>query len=416
VKKLKTNTPNQTPELANIEFYIEDLNKRFEQWGQENTVAETKKTYEFMKTIIKDSELEQKIKDLEESADSSPTDKLRILDLLSKIRLLRDKIAGRLAVINEHLITLVDPSQLVSKVIALYVITKDLADVLKEDLYPDTTEKDLPYEIPALKQKTSVLQQFTELNQADYSYPDTMPASSSRYIRNRICIGAELNFGRIFTKLKKKCYERYHIEIEKLEKECDKVSEYLQNLDKLPDDLASKQKKDEQTASGGKAGDNIQATLKTAKPKVDSIRNQVFICYSHKDERWFNDLRTHLTPYVRNESVTAWSDKQIAPGSKWFKEIEAALAAANVAVLLSTPAFLASDFIHKHELGPLLQKAENGKVNILWIPVRACAYKETPLKDYQAAGNPDKPLANMKANRDKTWVRICEEIKKLANI
>ncbi|MCJ7777228.1 MAG: toll/interleukin-1 receptor domain-containing protein [Sedimentisphaerales bacterium] len=142
----------------------------------------------------------------------------------------------------------------------------------------------------------------------------------------------------------------------------------------------------------------------------DAIRNQVFICYSHKDERWLNDLQIHLKPHVRN-GLTAWSDKQIAPGSKCLPEIETALASAKVAVLLVTPYFLDSDFIHEKELGPLLKKAEKGKVRIIWIPVRACAYKETPLKDYQAAGNPDNPLANMKAERDKVWVKICEEIK-----
>jgi len=145
---------------------------------------------------------------------------------------------------------------------------------------------------------------------------------------------------------------------------------------------------------------------------TEAMRDQVFICYSHKDERWLEDLETHLKPYVRNGSITAWSDKQIAPGSKWLKEIEAALASTKVAVLLVTPNFLASDFIHENELGPLLKKAEKGKVTIIWIPVRACSYKETPLKDYQAAVEPEKPLANMKAERDKSWVKICEEIKK----
>jgi len=154
--------------------------------------------------------------------------------------------------------------------------------------------------------------------------------------------------------------------------------------------------------------ENIQST---SEPTKDAIRDQVFICYSHKDERWLNDLQTHLKPYVRN-GLTAWSDEQIAPGSKWIAEIEAALASAKVVVLLVTQDLLASDFIHAKELGPLLKKAKKGKVRIIWIPVRACAYKETLLKDYQAAGDPEKPLEIMKANRNTAWVKICEEIKK----
>ena len=48
------------------------------------------------------------------------------------------------------------------------------------------------------------------------------------------------------------------------------------------------------------------------------------------------------------------------------------------------PDFLASDFIHEDELGPLLKEAERGGVTILWVPIYASAYKQTALEKYQA--------------------------------
>jgi len=92
--------------------------------------------------------------------------------------------------------------------------------------------------------------------------------------------------------------------------------------------------------------------------------------------------------------------------------IQAALARTRVAVLLVSPDFLASDFIHEKELGPLLAAAEAGGVRILWVPLRPSAYEETSLKDLQAVSPPDKPLAQMsKADRDAAWVLVCKEIK-----
>jgi TIR domain/AAA ATPase domain len=140
-------------------------------------------------------------------------------------------------------------------------------------------------------------------------------------------------------------------------------------------------------------------------------RNKIFISYSHKDKRWRDELEIQLKPYLREGSIISWSDEQIVAGSQWFGEINSALTQKTVAVLLVTPDFLASDFIHEHESGPLLKEAEHGGVRILWVPVRDSAYKQTALKNYQAALDPNKPLATWpKAKRDQAWVKICEEI------
>nr|VFJ45814.1 MAG: internalin A [Candidatus Kentron sp. FW]VFJ46579.1 MAG: internalin A [Candidatus Kentron sp. FW] len=148
------------------------------------------------------------------------------------------------------------------------------------------------------------------------------------------------------------------------------------------------------------------------------MTEQVFISYSRKDEQYLDELQTHLVPYLRSKAVMAWSDRDIAPGSKWLEKIEKVRARARVAVLLVSPNFLASDFIHDNELGPFLQKARAGDVTILWVQIRACAYTETSLRDYQAVVSPpDRPLAGMaEAERDEAWVRVCQEIKKALQV
>ena len=141
----------------------------------------------------------------------------------------------------------------------------------------------------------------------------------------------------------------------------------------------------------------------------------MFISYSHRDERHLDDLLVQLKPYLRKGTFAAWSDKQIEPGSLWFDKIMAALAKSSVALMLVSADFLASDFIHEHELGSLLKEAEDGGVKIIWVLIRDCSWRETPLKDYQSVLPPEKPLAAMtKAKRETAWRTVCGAIKQAA--
>lgn len=116
------------------------------------------------------------------------------------------------------------------------------------------------------------------------------------------------------------------------------------------------------------------------------MRGKVFISYCHKENAFLNQFLEHLKPYTRSGSITHWSDKQIQPGSQWFDDIKKAIQESSVAVMLVTPGFLASDFIHEHELGPLLKEAEAGGVTILWVLVRDCSYGENAFESVSGVG------------------------------
>lgn len=146
-------------------------------------------------------------------------------------------------------------------------------------------------------------------------------------------------------------------------------------------------------------------------PMPPPDRNQVFISYSHKDKKWLERLETHLKPRIRNGKVDVWNDKRIKAGDEWRKEIDEAMARAKVAVLLVSPDFLASDFIAKNELPPLLEAAQRGGVKILWVPLKTAAFQEAGLGKYQGVLDPAKPLSKRHhAYVDEAMEEICNAI------
>lgn len=98
-------------------------------------------------------------------------------------------------------------------------------------------------------------------------------------------------------------------------------------------------------------------------------------------------------------------------GAKWRPAIEKALASAKVAVLLVSDLFLASPFIQKTELPPLLRAAEAADVTLLWVYVRTCLWKKTSIFDYQAAHDISRPLAaRSPAEQDEELAQVAEAI------
>ena len=145
------------------------------------------------------------------------------------------------------------------------------------------------------------------------------------------------------------------------------------------------------------------------------MRTSAFISYSHKDAKWLDKLNVTLTPLTR-DGMNVWSDQKIKPGALWADEIRKALGDAKVAILLVSPDFLASKFIHENELPPLLAEAELGGLVILWIPIHFSNYKLTKINDYQAAWDPSKPLANLsQAKLNQALVTITETIAEAMN-
>ena len=138
-------------------------------------------------------------------------------------------------------------------------------------------------------------------------------------------------------------------------------------------------------------------------------RTRVFVSYSHADEKWLEMLQVHLAPLERSGNVVRWDDKKISPGQEWRKEIENAIRSAKVAVLLISANFIASEFIAKNELPPLMKAAKQDGTVILPVIISPCVMGS--LSEFQAVNSPSKPLVDLsRGDRDRVWVKLIEAI------
>jgi hypothetical protein len=148
---------------------------------------------------------------------------------------------------------------------------------------------------------------------------------------------------------------------------------------------------------------------KLAPPRAEPGR--IFVSYSHKDAIWLERLMIFLKPLEREGSVDIWSDKRILAGERWRTEIEQALIAADIAILLVSSHFLASDFIHNEELPRILAHAAKGSTKVYSLIVRPSRYIRSSLAQFQSFNPPSEPLSKLNVNdREELLVRFADFI------
>lgn len=157
--------------------------------------------------------------------------------------------------------------------------------------------------------------------------------------------------------------------------------------------------------------DSSETMVKKIKQMDEKL--SIFISYSHADEVWLRKLLIHLKPLKKYYGLEEWEDKHLRTSDKWEEEITRALNNATIAILLVSADFLASDFIDKKELQPLLQNAESKGTKIMPLIVSPCGtFVESGLSVFQAANDPKRTLIEMNEGEvQRTLVKLVEDIK-----
>lgn len=100
-----------------------------------------------------------------------------------------------------------------------------------------------------------------------------------------------------------------------------------------------------------------------------------FLSYSHDDYAEYLAFRPHLRAFERQCGITVWTDHAIHTGATVDPSIAAAIAAADVFVLFTTPNFIASDYVYDVELPAIDARVAASGALVLPVVVKRCAYQ-----------------------------------------
>ena len=143
----------------------------------------------------------------------------------------------------------------------------------------------------------------------------------------------------------------------------------------------------------------------------------IFISYSHKDERWKDRLKNQLEVLTKQGFFNVWDDRRINAGEDWFEEIQRAMDAACVAILLISANSLTSDFILNKEVEHLLKRKKDQGMPIFPIILEPCDWQGVSwLSRMQVRPRDGHPLSSGDKHQIETnLTAIVKEVRLLLN-
>jgi hypothetical protein len=140
----------------------------------------------------------------------------------------------------------------------------------------------------------------------------------------------------------------------------------------------------------------------------------IFISYSHDDEKWRKLVCKQLKVLEREGLIKLWDDQKLRAGEDWKSRIKEELLEARIAVLMISASFLTSDFILDNEVQTLFKRCEEAGTVIYPLLVRPCAWEEVgwlAKKQLRPEGPRVKALASFRgAQREEVIASVAREI------
>jgi len=134
---------------------------------------------------------------------------------------------------------------------------------------------------------------------------------------------------------------------------------------------------------------------------------QVYLSYSRKDRALVEQFRKHVAS-VRLP-LHLYYDLDIAPGEEWDAQLRANLAASRAVLFFLSPDAMNSQYMWEVEVPTALSMAAEGRIAVLPVLLRDCAWQQTPLARFRMLPRDLRPIADAR-QRGAAWQGLVAEL------
>lgn len=149
----------------------------------------------------------------------------------------------------------------------------------------------------------------------------------------------------------------------------------------------------------------------------DAPKLRVFVSYSHKDYKVWDQFRHYLDVLKNRGEVEWWFDGKIREGTDWDNSIRTELREADIVVLLISTPFFSSGYIQGVELAEAKRKLEAKEAGILPVLLEKCAEFEEHewLSNLQASPSVEGKLRPMNSfnPRSNGWHEVDKPLRRM---
>ena len=147
-------------------------------------------------------------------------------------------------------------------------------------------------------------------------------------------------------------------------------------------------------------------------------KHRIFFSYSHKDEKYRDELEVHMAMLKRSGAIETWHDRKILAGENWDDKIKEQLMQADIVLLMLSPDFLNSDYIWDQELGLLKDRKtkEGDKLKVTPIFTRPCDTIGLEWMDHQGLQKDHQsklPWISSAHDRDELYLDMIKELRQI---